>query len=326
MHASIIKLKSLVSFVKKSESFSFTNYNVPLIVDFIEQDHLLTAVIHNLISKYEDIYIAGQQLGDSGNICLKNDDGSENHLKFYQYRVNKIRNFDEYVCFCYAYLNGSGRNKGRPLIDNFLAEKKDRSIDRKLEFFNDCIEPITIYLELQLENSKNALNILQRYKTLCEWYEREAISKQNEVKLTKEHLSKYLFNHGFTYVLSETNVPSGRIDNFAINLGFNDKRELSSLPDIIVAEGKIFSGSSEDIQVVKNQIYDRCNELNLMEGYCVIYNRTDSIIRISNADGVILGTQYLTIDGKKVYFIVINLHNSFYESKSTNSEKQIKIR
>jgi hypothetical protein len=320
-HPSLNKLKSLSKFIRKSEGFAFMNFNVPMLVKFIESDLTLSSYMNTLILDKKEHYEAGISLATQGKIIVSS---SLPPIELALYRVENLEDFEGYVAFCYGYLTKTGKNKGWALINNFLIEKKNPGMDRREDFFNDCISPIVTFLELQIETSFNVMAVLQRYKMLCEWYERENIKSNDELSLTKNHLSKFLFDQGFTYVLSETNVPSGRIDNFALNLGYSSTRELSSLPNIVVAEGKIYKNNKRDIQVVKNQVYDRCVELNLSEGFCVIYNKSPNTLQIGNSF-VSSGIQYLTQSSIRIYFLIINLDESFYQSQKANQELIVEI-
>lgn len=311
MHASLDKLKSIAHFLKVSGRFNFQNYNLPIFLDFLKKDPEIGVIINNLLNKYPGIKKYAKE-------AITNENAKP-----------KFDSFERWVAFCIFYIEELGPNQGDRVISHFIInayQKEDNEgYSPKMQFYNDCIEPIIIYIELQIKHSLNALIIFGRYKVLCEWYDRESIFKLKEVDITKNHLSKFLFNQGFTYCLSETNVPSGRIDNFAVNLGLKTE-ELVCLPDIVVAEGKIFDGKKRDIMDVGIQVQKRIDELNLTEGYCVVFNKTEKQIRISDSEGSINGFNYVNLKNKRLYFIIINLDEIFYESKSKIEEMSVNVK
>ena len=159
---------------------------------------------------------------------------------------------------------------------------------------------------------------------MCEWYEREKIRDKQETRLTRDHLSKFLFDNGFTYSLSETSVPSGRIDNFAFNIGLKDPKELSKLPDAIIVEGKIYDGDKSVFGDVYNQVHKRVMELNFNEGYCVIFNKSNENIVLENVKlGGINSLYFNSVKDSKIYFLIVNLNEDFYSSKSTLRELKV---
>ena len=308
---SIIRLRNIAKFLKKSGRFNFQNFNLSIFLKAIEEDSEISGIINNLCSKFERLKrFPKRMLGQNENIT---------DLR------KEIKSFDEWVAFCVFYLKTIAPGHGNKVIDSFIIktgnQEDNEGLSPKLQFYNDCIEPIIIYLELQLKQRLNAVHILQRYKTLCEWYEREELFKQKETDLTQKHLSKFLFDQGFTYSLWETVVPSGRIDNLAISLGINSS-ELANLPEAIVVEGKIFRDNSKDIIDVENQISKRLSDLSYNDGYCVIYNKANKQINLQN-NGFINGIPFFIENKKRIYFIVINLHEDCFKSKSNIEDIEI---
>lgn len=307
---SITKLKSLARFLKISGRFFFENFNLYLFTEFIFNDPEISIIINNLLDKFssstEKAKTALEKAGEVGNLR------------------KRMTSFEEWVAFCVAYIKGTRPNKGNVVIDNFITYTGQARLEEKQElikaqFFNECIEPILIYIELQVKQELNAIYILQRYKILCEWYEREQLFDKKELDITQNHLSKYLFNQGFTYSLSEINVPSGKIDNLAIDIGLKDRTEFGTLPNAIVAEAKIFKGDKRKIIDVKNQVLKRMQNLNFSEGFCVIFNKSNKKISFS-INTRVSGFTYIVEDSRKIFFIIINLHNLFYQSASSIEE------
>lgn len=317
---SLVKLRSLGHFLKISGRFYFQNYNLFLFQKFLQDDPEISIIIDNLLSRYPKMRTKFEDiLGDTG---LQN------------FRLNEIRSeiedFDEYVAFCISYLKKAMELnfRGNGIVDSFIqrtGDPEDRELSPKEQFYNDCIEPILLYIELQVKHDINALFVLQRYKVLCEWFDRENLNDmKSEIDITKNHLSKFLFNSGFTYSLSETNVASGRIDNFAFSLGLEDKKELSRLPNAIIAEGKIFRGQSSIVEVL-NQVDKRMRDLNFRAGYCVIFNKEQKNIKLEGISGNVDEIYFRTIKDSRIYFLIINLHNDFYESTASLPEVKVDI-
>jgi len=320
-------LNSICKFLRTSGKFYFQNYNLALFVKFIKDDPVFDAMIEDLASKYLNTTKAAKELAEVGAINYTQGT-KEQQLSLAQYRKYEIKSFEEWVVFCFSYVQNIGINCGNKVITNFVVntgvKEDDENLSPKLQFYNDCIEPIRIYLKLQVEESLNATAILQRYKVLCEWYDRKDLISKREVPITKSHLSKFLFDEGYTYTLAETNVPSGRIDNFATTFGLK-KNELYKLPSAIIAEGKLYTGNVNAIEEVNNQVQKRINELNFGEGYCVIFNKTDKEITLTGQDGKVNGLNYKISSSKRTFFVVINLHESFYDSKVTVESVEIDI-
>ena len=317
INSSLTKLKSLARFLKISNVSNFQNWNIELFANFLEQEPELAAIIGNIKSKYKHFEKEIQ-------ICFNNNE----HINNSNIR-GQVSSFEEWVAVCLYYIKIAGRNNGSRVTDCFIANTHKTSIDveeKKLQFYNDCIEPILIFIELQIKQSHNAIRILERYKILCEWYERDSILPEKELSLTQNHLSKYLFNQGFTYSLAETNVPDGRIDNLALSLGKTSAAELGNLPDVIVAEGKIFKDKPKVITEVMNQTNKRIEHLNLPEGYCVIFNKSEKNINITDADGRLSGIPYIITGTKRIFFIIINLNELFFESTTSIEVLDIKLK
>lgn len=312
---SLTKLRSIAHFLKVSSKYNFQNYNLSLFMDFLLQDPQISIIINNLLVKNPKME----------SIAKEAFEGKDVHPRF--------DTFEKWVAYCVAYIKVAEVNQGDKVIDKFIIQtgikEDDEGLSPKLQFYNDCIEPILIYIELQIKHSLDVVYILQRYKTLCEWYDKEEILQySSEPEITKNHLSRFLFDQGFTYSLSETIVPSGRIDNFALNLGIS-KEELSNLPEAIVIEGKIFKEGDNitPIQNVKNQVEKRIQELNFQEGYCVVYNKSNQNIEIENRESNISGIPFLlTEKGKHIFFIIINLGELFYKSTETIDVQSFKLK
>lgn len=309
MQASIDKLKSIAHFLKVSGKSNFQNYNLSIFLDFLKKDPEISIIINNLLEKYSELKKDAKEAIETG-------------------KKPRCDSFERWVAFCVFYIEVADVNQGNKVINNFIVNtgvsEDNEGYSPKIQFYNDCIEPIIIYIELQIKHSLNAFRIFERYKVLCEWYDRKNLFKRNEVDITKNHLSKFLFEQGFTYCLSETNVPSGRIDNFAVNLSLK-MEELANLPDIVVAEGKIFNRQQKIIDV-KNQVQKRIKELNLTEGHSVIFNKTQKEIKIFDSEGSINSFHYINLGNKKIYFIIINLNEVFYKSKSKIKETPINVK
>ena len=315
---SLLKLRSIAMFLQISGKYYFVNYNLKLFFDFITKDSEIGSIVQKLLVNYPDFEEAAKTM-----LTHPNQNLSDLRSK------RKIGTFEEWVAFCVFYVKaGAEQSGGNPFIDKVIGQydghgySKER--DDVQQCFNEIIEPILIYIELQIGQTLNTLYILQRYKILCEWYEREKIRDKQETRLTRDHLSKFLFDNGFTYSLSETSVPSGRIDNFAFNIGLKDPKELSKLPDAIIVEGKIYDGDKSVFGDVYNQVHKRVMELNFNEGYCVIFNKSNENIVLENVKlGGINSLYFNSVKDSKIYFLIVNLNEDFYSSKSTLRELKV---
>lgn len=169
--------------------------------------------------------------------------------------------------------------------------------ERVQEFFSSCIEPLIDYIEESLDGEIQLLTAFERYKVLCEWYDRKSLSEMKELEMTQEHLTKFLFHEGFTYNLTEVHSPSGRSDNMIPS------------SDAMIAEAKIFK-NEKSIKDVCSQIEKRMEDFNLPIGYCVIYCQDENIgvPKFLDADGnegpfVI----YRTANGKRIAIMTVRL-------------------
>lgn len=309
---SIKKLENIADFLKNSGKKLFQNDALTLFVNYIENEPNLLSIIDILADKNKSHY----------NEMIKFFKG-DCYNYFFDYRKNNIKSFDEYVACCWFYLKYiSLIFHGDPIIDKFIGPIYDKSNNddekQKLLFYHECVNPIILYIKLQQDHFVNAISILKRYKILCEWYDREQVANEKELQLTNGHLNKYLFEQGFTYSLTETNTNSGRIDNFAFSINASAE-QLKELPDVIVIEGKIFKGTTKIFSEVFEQVRKRLNDFNLLDGYCVIYNKTNNSINLLDKSEEIAGIPYLSVDNKKIFFIVINLGADFL-----NSTKKLK--
>lgn len=315
---SLSKLKSIARFLKISGKFYFINYNLKLFYDFVTKDSEIGAIIQKLLLKYPSFESEATSILRQPNL----------HLNDYR-NQGKIHSFEEWVALCCFYIKAAAEQPGgNPVLYKVIPSYDGSGYDKErqeiTQFFNDIIEPVLIYIELQIEQTQNTLHILQRYKILCEWYEREKIRDRQETAITRDHLSKFLFDNGFTYSLSETSVPSGRIDNFALNIGLKDPKELSNLPDAIIVEGKIYKDNKSIFKGVYNQVHKRVMELNFNEGYCVIFNKSNKNIILENVKlGGTNSLYYRTVKDSRIYFLVVNLNEDFYSSTKTLGELRV---
>jgi hypothetical protein len=317
---SIEKIDNIADLLKNAKKSSFLDCFLSLFIQYVENEPGLRNIMDILSDK-------NKEHKDKIKEIINNRDGD---IGFFGYKKENIKTFDEYVACCWFYLkyiSGSGNRILHKFFDPI--DKSGEGKPQRLFFFYECIKPIILYIKLQTDHFLNAICILKRYKVLCEWYDREQImkkiknSKKAEISLTKRHLNKYLFKQGFTYSLAETNVPSGRIDNLAFSIGIN-KEQLKDLPDVIIAEGKIFKRSKNIFNEVFEQVRKRLNDLNLLDGYCVIYNKTNQVIKIQDKTDEIAGIPYLLTDNKKIFFIVVNLGDAFIKN-SPNQLKKVDI-
>jgi len=317
---SLKKLNSIARFLKLSGKFYFLNYNLKLFYDFIINDNEIGTIIKKLLLKHPNYEQEAFEVLSA----------PQSNLQDYRSK-GKITSFEEMVAFCIFYVKAATEMRGgNPVLDKVIGLYDGSGYDKErqdiTQFYNDIIEPILIYVELQIQQTQNTLYILQRYKVLCEWYDREFLFNEREVNITQKHLSRYLFDQGFTYSLSETTVPSGKIDNFAIDMGFQDKREFGNLPNAIIAEGKIYDGKASDLQDVRNQVSKRMDDLGFSEGFCVIFNKTPNQINFyisekENLVGKLIGGFYVIKENNKTsFFLVINLDKSFLNSTKTITE------
>lgn len=302
---SLLKLRSIKNFLQLSGNFLFQNYNLKLFVKFLEDDPEITIIINHLLSKYPKY----QQRFNQSN---RPDQNELNSMR------NEIVSFEENVAFSLAYLKSVVNiyfDQIHLAIKDFISPTNDDTV-RNQWFIKECVEPILIYLELQIQTTVQAIYILKRYKAFCEWYGRDDLLRvQGEIEITKKHLARYLFDSGFTYPLVEVVVPSGRIDN------------LTTLPYAIIAEAKIHKRGNPQstFRDVFNQAYRRTQDLNLQEAFCIIFNKEQVEIIVENSDGFIENFFYRVKNNSRVYFLVINLYGSQIQSTQSLQQKRVDL-
>lgn len=199
---------------------------------------------------------------------------------------------------------------------NFLGplSATDKSYENekaRLYFINTYILPLSKYLERGHVLKEQRVALLKRYRTLCTWYDREDVQGRGELYLTSTHLPHFLFSEGIDHVFSETIVPSGRIDTFVESA------------DMIV-EAKIYNGKnlSEQSECI-SQALGRLNDLDYDCAYVVIYNQSDKVLDIGEADDSTLGVPYWTINGKRIYILVIDTYSPFKDEKEWRKQAKV---
>lgn len=306
-------LDSMEKLLFSSSAFSYANFNLLIFQEFLTNDVQISLLLNNLTTKYPDISTAGEQLNRSGNIEL---DGVPRNLAQYRTLVNL--SFEQLVCLCYSYLRNIQKNKGTAVLKPFCINingDNDSEISKKV-FHAECISPIITYLKKELTETSIALDVLRRYKVLCEWYESKFIFDSKETDITRSHLSKFLFNEGYTYNLTETNVPSGRIDNIILESN-----------EIIVAESKIYNGEEKKVvQSVINQTLKRLENFNIADGYSILINKSDKNLKLDGVEGSISNIEFIKNQYHRVFIIIINVNPIFKEdSTSTILDETITI-
>lgn len=302
---SLLKLRSIADFLKLSGNFLFQNYNLKLFVKFLEDDSELTIIMNQLLSKYPKYQQRFNQSNRPGQDEL-------NRMR------NEIVSFEENVAFCFSYLRSVVDiyfDQISLAIKDFISPTNDDSV-RNQWFIKECVEPILIYLELQIQSTLHAIHILKRYKIFCEWYGKDdLLIRRREVEITRKHLARFLFDSGFTYPFVEVDVPSGRIDN------------LTTIPFTIIVEAKIHRRGNPQptFEDVFNQAYRRTQDLNLQEAFCIIFNKEQVEIIIDNADGFIENFFYRVKNNSRVYFLVINLYGSQIQSTQSLQPKRVDL-
>lgn len=186
----------------------------------------------------------------------------------------------------------------------------------KKNFIETFIEPLVLYVERKINLLENKVYVLKRYKLYCQNYEADYVRSQDELTLTKNHLTKFLFKEGINHIFSETNVSSGRIDVF-------------SEKEAIIIEGKIYDDNKKSIYQAIHQAKTRIEELkadtNFNDAYVVIYNKSKEYISIQDQDGDITGVPFWLLNNKRIFILVIDLEESILKSKRTDNITELPI-
>lgn len=249
----------------------------------------------------------------------------KNTKPFYQLEhLTRIRNEDELIKIILVELkNLANYNYGLNTsgIAANLGCEFPNDFDKAREcIFKALIQPFCDYFVEQIDNEKNILSLLYRYKHKCEWFQRERLlqlygseTKKGE-KLLALDLYQYLFDEGVNFTIEPSSI-DGAIDLISAQ----------NSEDPLLADAKIFKGDKAYICKGFGQLYSYTGKYNEPFGYLVIYNVTDKDIAFlfeTSSSSI----PFVNYNHKTIFFITIDLHNHSKPPSKRGLIKSIEIR
>jgi len=193
--------------------------------------------------------------------------------------------------------------------------------NRQLDAFRHLyLEPFYEYVDEHLDDRNFILYCLERYKRICEWFERERLFQmwsaetQRGEKLLALDLYRYLFEQGVEFHIEPWSV-SGEADMVAAQASDNP----------LIADVKVFnpSRSKGKAYVIRalHQVHTYTCDYNQPLGYVVIFNTSASQLRFSVGNPAQPLPRVL-FNNKTVFFLVIDI---FPHSESASERRNLEI-
>jgi len=187
--------------------------------------------------------------------------------------------------------------KGPEVMLGFAAVSK-KDLGDCLDWFRETyLEPFYEYLDEALDGQAAVLSLLLKYKRHVEWFHQEQVRELAQLgeRQVAKHLYAYLFDQGLDFQVEPQSI-SGEADLVSRQL---------------VLDAKVFDGDSSSrgkrylIHGV-NQLLTYLRDFQQHEGYLAIYKTCPEDLQFSFArQGS--PVPYLAIDGKVIYFLVIDI-------------------
>lgn len=206
----------------------------------------------------------------------------------------------------------------RELMSGYRPHSDNEAIDI---FIEECIKPITKYIEEQIADTSTILNIFLRYKHRSEWFHRDYLYdlwKNNTNKGEKNlalNLYEYLFDQGVEFTI-EPSSASGEPDMVSSQSGKN----------CFVADAKIFKEAKDKNYLAKglSQIYTYTKDYNQPFGYLVVYKTCESDLELS-LSGKTITIPFIQHNNKTIYIITIDIHRYKNSASKRETIKPIRI-
>lgn len=195
-------------------------------------------------------------------------------------------------------------------------------------FFTVYTEPVVTYLVDQLNNMQYVVSHLIRYKQRVEWFEIEEIKERIDKfgKKDKDHkrkiesllnsrLYRYLHDQGVEFYIEPSSAQArGEVDLISAQ---------GEAPQLLL-DGKYLEDSSSlksYTAAAFGQVYHYTQQYNRSSGYIVLFKNIEEEVRF-NFPNIDLGVNYIDLNNKRVYFILVNI---MYYSKSTSQRGKPKV-
>lgn len=181
-----------------------------------------------------------------------------------------------------------------------------KGVEEGVEYFRTLfLEPFYEYLDEQLDDQRNVLAMLRRYKHKCEWFSRDLLyqtwagdTQKGEKKLAL-HLYEFLHDQGMEFSIEPQSI-SGRADLVAAQKS----------DDPLIADAKIFdpdrSKGKTYIAEGFAQVYRYTLDFNEPVGYLVIFltGKKDLRFSLSEKAG---GMPFVVYNNKTIFLITIDI-------------------
>ncbi len=182
-------------------------------------------------------------------------------------------------------------------------------------FFTEVyVQPLYEHLDEQLDDVVAVLSLITKYKQKAEWFQREALRNrwEGDTKRGEKHLGmhlyEYLHDQGLSFYI-EPQSASGAVDMIASQSG----------DDRLLVDAKIFEPSRSKgknyILQGFNQVYRYCQDYNESVGYLAIFKTTTDELKFT-LEGDRQKIPYSTLNGKTIFFVVIDISDSPSASKA----------
>ena len=193
-------------------------------------------------------------------------------------------------------------------------------------FTENVVDPLINYLRDRVEEARNVLFAIQRFKLKTEWFTNADLfirytqdTSRGEAHL-EQALRAGLFEGGIDYPFSQPASPSGKADVVAL-LGSDDP---------MVLEVKVFDpGKSRGVRHLQqgfHQVLRYANDYNENSGYLAIFNCSENQMVVVDGDSEF--TEYpirIIHSNTTVFVFVINVHPDMASASRENPSNRVVI-
>lgn len=220
------------------------------------------------------------------------------------------QSFEDQAAIAWAALDLVAQTEGEPHTGKFhaicrvMTDHAPQGAGGVVEVFQSFVMPILKdYLYDYLDCKDVTLYLLEKYKKKCEWFWRERLRAQAQIKFEGVqkgerslaiHLYDYLHDQGFDFAI-EPSSPGGRIDALASQWAIDAKYIPASSPSEIIR--KLSFGF--------RQVADYCNIHHRAAGYLVAYKEHDLVLQLELES--VDGSSFLKIGDKTIYYCEIDI-------------------
>ena len=266
----------------------FLNEELIRFYNFICNNYLLKYIVQSLIDNNKDLY-------NSNIESLKNEEkifcNTYKELSLLSIcilengsKIQDLNYFPRIASVFLEYKSGYPQNFPSIIIDTF-------------------IEPLVSYLDESVDDNLIILDICRKFKQKCECFNKEKLQAiyNNETNKGENNLAaifyEFLFDAGLEIYI-EPKLSSGRPD---LILLLNNQK--------IISDAKLFDSKSKNKDYIKkavNQLRTYLKEQNETIGFLLIYElcKESLFIKTKNKS---MNFQYIEIDGKTIFFVIINI-------------------